>query len=312
MKKVTVTVAISAYKEAGNIKKFLVSVLMQKEKGFILKEIWVHSDGSTDKTVKLARSLKSKKIKVWDHKKRVGKSTWLNKIYKDLQTDFLVQSDADVVFAHELVIHNLIQPLIKSKKVGMCGGNPVPVSGQTFIESCINLSFESYSKFRSEVRGGNNKFSVDGRILAYKKELVKKISVPADMIANDLYTYLCCLTEGYKYKFVKNAVVYFRSPTNLKDHLRQNTRFESAAIRMRKHFKAELVNKETYIPRKILLKHLAFSFLKKPHMALFILFLNQYCRLLALKREKKLNSVWDIAVSTKRTILSSLLLLTTL
>src|SRR3989338_5607147 len=53
----------------------------------------------------------AEKIKVWDHKKRTGKSTWLNKIYKDLKTDILVQSDADVVFAHNLVVHDLIKPL---------------------------------------------------------------------------------------------------------------------------------------------------------------------------------------------------------
>lgn len=60
MKKLTVTIGIPAYKEEKNIVRFLKSVLMQKEDGFKLNEIWVHSDRSVDRTVKLAKSLKSK------------------------------------------------------------------------------------------------------------------------------------------------------------------------------------------------------------------------------------------------------------
>ena len=49
--KPTVTVAISAYNEEGNINYFLKSVIKQKIKNFTLKKILVISDGSTDKTV---------------------------------------------------------------------------------------------------------------------------------------------------------------------------------------------------------------------------------------------------------------------
>lgn len=300
----TVTVALSAYNEAQNIKRFLKSVLKQKEEGFRIKSIWVYSDGSSDKTVVNAKSIQSSKIKVFEDKKRIGKSARLNEIYKNLKTDFLVQSDADVIFAHPFVIRDLIEPLINEKKVGMCGGHPIPAEGKTFTEKSINLTFEVYAKLRSEVRGGNNKFSVDGRLLAYKKELVKKIIVPTDMIANDFYTYLCCLKNKYQYRYVKTAVVIFRSPINMRDHLRQNVRFESAALRMKKHFSKALVDRETYIPRSVLLKNIILQFSKNPVMAIYIFLINRYCRLLAIKKERKLSAVWDMAESTKKAIYS--------
>lgn len=59
IKKPIVIVAISAYNEEKNILNFLKSVLAQEERGFRLKEIWVHSDGSTDNTVKLVKNLRS-------------------------------------------------------------------------------------------------------------------------------------------------------------------------------------------------------------------------------------------------------------
>lgn len=310
MKTPTVTVALSAYNEEQNITRFLRSILKQKEDGFKIKEIWVYSDGSSDRTVEKAKSILSPKIKVFVDKKRIGKSARLNQIYKNLKTDLLVQSDADVVFAHKYVIRDLINPLIIESKVGMCGGHPIPAKGKTFTEKSINLTFEVYAKLRSEVRDGNNKFSVDGRLLAYKKELVKKITVPTDMIANDFYTYMCCLKFKYQYRYVKNAVVTFRSPINLRDHLRQNVRFESAALRMKKHFSPKIVDRETYIPRRILFKNIAIQFLKSPIMATYIFMINQYCRIRALKRESKLSAVWDMAESTKKVIYSSLLIFT--
>lgn len=303
MKKIikpTVTIAISAFNEEKNIKNFLESALTQEEKGFKINSIWVHSDGSTDKTVKIAESFKSKKIVIFNHKKRIGKSDRLNTIYKSLKSDILVQSDADIIFAHPKVIANLIKPLISNPKVGMTGGHPEPLRGNTFTENSINLTFEVYAKLRAQVRGGNNKFSVDGRLLGYKKGLVKKIKVPSTMIANDLYTYFCCLDANYEYRYVKTARVLFRSPINLRDHLKQNIRFESAATRMKKYFPGELVDRETYIPRAILLKNLIIPFLKNPIQASYIFLINQYCRFLSLKREKGLSAVWDMANSTKK------------
>src|SRR5260370_31297138 len=88
----SVTVALSAFNEARNIKRLLKSILSQQEKGFSLKQIWVYCDGSTDSTVRQIRSLKARKIKVYHGEKRMGKSVRLNQIYQRLKTDILVQT----------------------------------------------------------------------------------------------------------------------------------------------------------------------------------------------------------------------------
>lgn len=301
MKKIpTVTVAISAYNEQKNIVNFLKSVLMQEEKGFVLKQIWVHSDGSTDKTVKFAKSLKSSRIKVWDHKKRVGKSTWLNKIYEDLDTDFLVQSDADVVFTHPLVIHDLIQPLVRNSKVGMVGGNPMPLPGDSYWEKVVANAFEPYQVFRSTIRGGDNAFSAIGQLLVYRKELVKQITVPYDMVTNDIYTYFCCLTLGFKYKYAKNAIVYFRSPQRLNEVLKQNTRFQTGYIRMFDYFSKEMVEGEMSIPLQTRLLALSAQLIKHPILSSTFYLIKIYSKYQATKKGRGLNAKWPIALTTKK------------
>lgn len=295
----TVTVSICAYNEEGNITAFLMSVLKQKLKNIIVEKILVISDGSTDTTVKKIKSLKSPLIEVRDYKERLGKSTRLNEIYSSLKSDLLVQSDADVVFANNRTIENLLKPILFDFRVGMCGGNPIPLKAKTFTEKAVNVTCEVYSKFRQNVRGGDNIFSADGRLLAFRKKLVKKISVPHDMIANDQYAYFACLTFGEKYKFAKNAIVHFRSPQTLKDQIRQNTRFSASPIRLSKYFPDDLVYKETYIPIKLRLKAYFSGFAQQPILSSYIFIINTYCRIKALNAEKKLSAKWPIAISTK-------------
>src|SRR3989344_2235293 len=167
LSKPTVTIAVSAYNEEKNIGNFLRSVLRQKIEGYTLDAIWIFSDGSTDKTVGVTRSYARRKVKIFSYGKRVGKSSRLNQIYRRLKSDILVQSDADVVFKHPFVVRDIVIPLINDARVYMCGGNPQPIPGKTFIEKSVNLTSEVYRVFRKSIRGGNNIFSADGRLLAY-------------------------------------------------------------------------------------------------------------------------------------------------
>lgn len=295
----TVTVAISAYNEEDNIQNFLKSILAQKESGYILKQIWVHSDGSTDNTVKLAEEMKSKKIKVWAHKKRKGKSTWLNKIYRELDTDILVQSDADVVFAHKNVIRDLIKPFTKNKNVMMTAGNEAPYKVDSFFEKALHSTFQAYTNLRLSIKNGSNVYSAIGEILAYKKEFAKQLNIPTNTIANDIYTYFVCKSKGYEFKFVKSALIYFRYPQNIKDHIRQNTRFEAGPIRMEKLFDADMVRREYYVnPFRFWLIMLS-QFLKEPVNSAYIFVINLYCKFKAKKAELKLSAVWPMAETTK-------------
>lgn len=299
MKNPSVTVAISALNEAHNITAFLRSVLSQKEKGFALDKILVISDGSTDKTAELARSLNSDKLEVREYGERIGKSSRLNEIYKDLQSDILVQSDADVILEHPLVIRDIILPIILDQKVGMCGGHPRPIKANTFTEKAVNCTFEAYAPFRKIIRGGNNVFSADGRLLAFRREFIKQVNVPENMIANDAFAYFSCLDKGFAYRYVKTAMVLFRSPQTLAEQIKQNTRFEAAPARMSKYFPEDLVKREYRIPFGIFLKSALKQIVRHPVLCGYIFFVNAYCRLRAFFVEKRLTAKWQMAYTTK-------------
>jgi glycosyltransferase involved in cell wall biosynthesis len=303
MKKYTVTVAVSALNEESNILNFMKSVLKQKEDGFFsFKKFLIISDGSTDRTVSLAKSIKDKRIEIIEYKKRVGKSSRLNEIYAKLKTDFLVQTDADVIFKDEFVLKNMILPLMQSKKIAMCTGNPLPLPGRTFTEKADVAMLNIYWPILKNHSGGDNVFSADGRILSYKKELLNKIHVPIDMIANDFYTYFCCVYNGYKCKYVKDAVVNFRASQNVTDKIKQNLRSAAIPLRMSRHFPKELVVEQMKVPFSVRITCIVSQFLANPIYCLYIYMINKYCEIKARTAEKHLNAKWAIAFTSKKLV----------
>lgn len=299
----SVTVAVCAYNEQDNIAHFLRSVLKQKQQGYVLEKILVISDGSTDQTNATVKKFESRHsiVEFIESPVRLGKSMHLNTIYQRLSSDILVQSDADVIWKQH-VVKSVIAPIVQNPKIGMCGGNPQPLQGSTFVEKAVNMTTKAYIPLRWLVRGGSNIFSADGRLLAYRKETVKKIIIPDDMIANDMYTYFACLSLGYFYTFVPKAIVYYRSPQTMRDQVRQNTRFLAARIRMEKYFSKHVLRREFYIPGNLLRKNMITIFGENPLMAAYIYLLNKYCSVNAILQEKQLTGVWPIAHTTKRLI----------
>lgn len=295
----TLTIVITAYNEEQNISQLLQSIRKQKEVGFKLDKIYIYSDGSTDKTVAIIKSLKSPKIVLYDSPIRCGKSYWLNSIYRQVESDILVQIDADVRLAHPHVIRDLIEPLLSNDQIGLCGGNPTPFDGTTFTEKAINCTFFAYQQFRSSLKGGNNVFSADGRLLAVSSRLYTQIIIPSDMIANDMFLYFSCLSLGFSYRYVEKALVYFRSPRNLSDQIRQNTRFRAAPLRLKKYFSPQMVEDAINIPVPFYIQPVISQFIAHPILCTYIFIINIYCKLKARVSEKYLTAKWPVAYSTK-------------
>ena len=170
------------------------------------------------------------------------------------------------------------------------------LAGKTFTQRAVICTTEVYDRLKH----ANNSLSVTGQLLGYRKEFVKKIVVPENMIGNDAYTYFLCITSGYKYKYVPTAISYFTAPKTLWDQIKQNTRYQAVPIRMSKYFGEELVKKEGYIPPFLIAESLVIEFLQHPILCSYIFGINMYCRLRVRFVESKLNGTWAVAHSTKK------------
>jgi|SRR3989344_6274274 len=296
----TVTVGLAAYNEEANIANLLNSVLSQKEDGFILKQIIINSDGSSDDTVKIIRSFKNRKVKVIVNEDRRGQPYRMNQIYQIFDSDYLIQTDADTLFGHESVIKNLVEAFKSNKKVAMCGGNVIPLTPKNFIQKGVYYSTHIYKTFADNIRDGNNIFTVHGPLMAFKKGFIKSIDLPTDVIANDKYLYLTCVSKGYNFQYVKKAIVYYGLPLTLKDQIKQNTRFKVAKKLLARYFSSEFLEKEYKRPQKTVLKLFIKEFIKHPTSIVYVFFINRYCKILAVRQERKMaNILWDKLERTK-------------
>jgi cellulose synthase/poly-beta-1,6-N-acetylglucosamine synthase-like glycosyltransferase len=261
----------------------------------------VISDASSDNTDQEVRLVKDKRIKLFRNKVRVGKSEILNVLFKKFKTDYIVLFDADVIPCSKNTLENVVKPFLKSNRIGLVGGSMVPLKPQGFTDESIYLTRAIFRKARKNWKGGDNIFGCEGGLLALSSKFAKKTKVPSEMIANDRFLYLSCLSNGYEFKHVELAGVWYKLPTNIKDHIKQSKRFLAAPIRLEKFFPG-LAAKEQALPKNLIYKEFIKIFLSKPLPLIYIYVVNRYCELFAKKKERFMSAKWDMAETTKSKI----------
>jgi glycosyltransferase involved in cell wall biosynthesis len=110
MKPFTVIVGVPAYNEEANIAFLLEDILRQRCESFVLKEIVIVSDGSTDETSDIAKRYEFRAVSVRGDGKRKGKATRLNEIFDAARgrADAVVLFDADIALVGDEVLEKMV------------------------------------------------------------------------------------------------------------------------------------------------------------------------------------------------------------
>lgn len=300
-KKLSVSIGIPAYFAEKNIKNVLQSLVTQNKKNQTIKEILIYSDGSTDKTVKYARLVKDKRIKVIDAKKRKGMIAGLFKMFEIYKGDVFVLLNDDIKIIDKNVIDNLILPMKKNKNVSLVGGNPRPLPAKSLIERASISAFTVYDKTRYKFRNGENKYTCDGKIMALRRNLVSAIDKTKSTQTYgcvDVYIYFACIANKFTYKYARNAQVWFKMPNTVKDFISLTARNNANIYILEKTF-GNIVNTEYSIPKKYLYTEKLKELLTHPIPSLSAFILGLYCNFLAYRRANNFQVTWDIVTSTK-------------
>lgn len=298
-KKKTLAVGIPAYNEEVNIKSLLEVLLEQKEESFSLEEIIVVSDVSTDNTVKEARSVDDNRVKVTDAKIRRGVVGTQNFILSKANADILVLLDADTLPADNSFLEEIIDPIAKDKNVALVGADVIPAEAKGVFEKIISYGHLFRRDMFGRIRGGNNIYNCSGRARAFSKFFYKDIVWPLDY-CEDTFSYLYCVKKGFKFVSAQKAKILFRSPSNLKDHLKQSLRFVDDRKEQEQNFGAEFVKSEFSIPFEAAFESLINFLAKNPFLMVSYILILIYARLLSLRSKDQQHSLIDPPTSTKR------------
>jgi glycosyltransferase involved in cell wall biosynthesis len=213
-----ITIGIPCFNEEKNITNLLCSLVQHIAEDFIISEVII-SDDSYDKTPQLVDAFVGNNknnncplnIKLIHHSQRRGAGAAWNEIFEKSSGDIIVLYDADVI-----IDKNCTQQLVSSIKgnVGLCAANPMPVPIRGMAGKASIFTSNWLRSIRKRVL---SQYTVMGRALSLRSDFAKKISIPQDIIAIDLYLQCKALEHGLDIAYNDNAVVYFRPANTMSD-----------------------------------------------------------------------------------------------
>jgi glycosyltransferase involved in cell wall biosynthesis len=295
-----VDIGIAAYNAEKNIKSLLLSLIHQKEINFILNRIIVHSDQSSDGTVSFTRSVEDPRIELIESSSRLG--------FKGSSETLLLKSDADIIvllnddikiFDSEFLF-KIVEPFLGNSNVGLVCANCQPLTPINFLDRAIVSGFRAYDKIRYKLNNGINVHTVDGKVLAFSRTYKNKFSLDDHKnVGNlDTYLYFLALEKKFSYCNVREAVVYYRNPTNFIDYKNWFIRNFSNQFLLKKRF-GNIVEKEYSFPKFQFLFYRLIEFLKNPIGSSFLLVMSYYISFKAKQYADSFSEIWTVVESTK-------------
>lgn len=300
-KKLTVTIGIPAYNEEANIKLLLKKLLNQKFSPQIkLQEVIVISDGSTDRTIEITKTVKSTLIKVIESKKRLGQQKRQNQLISLFKGDVLIIIEADTLPYDNKTLSTLVIALLKSKnkKIGMITGQAISLPAKTLIGKIDSHGMKIKDNLFSEWRNGDNLYSTGGHAMkALSRNFASKLIFPTD-VPEDSYTYFRLKQLGLQMIKQPSAKTYVKRAANLKEYIRRNKKFVGGKESLKKYFPKDLVNKEFSPPINLLIKHLLLAAFYSPLLTILYLLESLLVRALNIG-VKEFNPLYQPFSSTK-------------
>lgn len=286
-----ISIGIMAFNEEKNIGRLLKALLNQKLKKIKIREIFVVSSGSVDKTNEIVKKFSKKNsiIKLIIETKRRGKALAINSFIKTASSKILVLESADTLPKKDS-IEKLCIPFL-SKNIGICASHPIPTNKKdSLMGFTINLLWALHHRISLK----SPKF---GELIAFKK-IIKAIPNTA---VDEEYIAMLIQKKSLLAKYVPNAIVFNKGPTTIKDFLKQRRRIYCGHLELKKksHYRVPTMSnfnilKNLIATLEIKPKHLIWTF--------GAVMLEAYARLLGMIDfySRKEHAVWKIAESTKR------------
>jgi glycosyltransferase involved in cell wall biosynthesis len=294
----TVTIGIPAYNEAVNIGRLLTTLLNQRTEGFVMTEIVVVSDGSTDGTERIVRKMAmlEDRIKLLADGKRKGKATRMNEISERTKTDILVLLDADICFSHGFVISELVYPLIEDETIMHTSGHALPLYPWTDVEKIAYAGAMAWERAR-QMTPSKLYFS-EGRIRAFRRTMYQKLRFPLTS-ADEAYSFLFGEKMGYRFSVVERAQVRYQLPRRSGEYIKQMKRFLASEDIQGENFDPEFVAKYYTMRWGVKFRAFVAELYQRPFWGVCYLLTLPWPRISRFLDRNDHNGVWAPIASTK-------------
>ncbi len=226
------SVGVMAHNEEENIGRLLRSVLNQKSDHVHIKEIIVIASGCTDHTVRIVESFltKDKRIKLFVQQERQGKVSAIKLFLSKCCSDLVMIVNGDLLLGEHAMDH-LIRPF-DDPSVGMTGGRALSENNADhFMGFAAHFLWDMHHEISLQ-------FPKLGELVAYRK--IKNLSFPDDTADDEGIIEACMTGEGYKLRYVPEAICYNRGPIVLAEYMKRRVNIFAGHI--------QLTHRKKYVP----------------------------------------------------------------
>jgi glycosyltransferase involved in cell wall biosynthesis len=249
----SITVGIPSYNERQNVVNLLRAIEEQHTPIF---EVLI-SDDSSDNTPSLVHNFAQHSlldIQLFHHDTRRGAAAAWNEILQRAAGDIIVLYDADTI-PHPSCTEQLTSHI--QGNVGICASNSQPVQAA----GIAGRASVFISKWLRSVRLARlSQYTVMGRALAINSSDAKKIEIPTNIIAIDLYMQCKVLEMGRDVFYNDGAIVYFKPANNIHDLASQVIR----AVNGHKQIEELVSSCRICLPRRVAIAHAVKNAAKDP------------------------------------------------
>jgi glycosyltransferase involved in cell wall biosynthesis len=248
-----ITIGIPSYNERQNIVNLLRAI---EEQHIPIFEVLI-SDDSSDDTPNLVRKFAKHSfldIHIFHHDTRRGAAAAWNEILQKAEGDVVVLYDADTI-PHPSCTEQLTSHI--KGNVGICASNSQPVQAT----GTAGRASVFISKWLRSVRLTRlSQYTVMGRAVAINSDDARKIEIPIDMIAIDLYIQCKVLEMGRDVIYNDNAIVYFKPANDMHDLASQVIRAVNGHYQIKEYVSSFGIR----LPQQIAIAHALNNAFKDP------------------------------------------------
>lgn len=294
-----ITIGIPAYNEAENIGWLLRDLLSQDQTGFSIDRIIVIDDGSTDKTSEKILEINHSAVRLITHPERQGIARTANEIFESAQGEALVFLNADVSIRDPKFLKKITAPILE-KRADIASGSLKELPSKTLVEKILKTGMDCKKMIFERYQNGQNMYTCHGPMRAYSKRLYKQMRFKRD-IADDMYSYLYSVKNGFSYLSVPEAVAWYKLPDTLRDHIRQSVRFFKSPAAVEIELGKNFVEKYRRLPATLMFKSSLRTLIQYPILfPMYILLAAATKFLSSFKTIENIEKEWGSALSSKK------------
>ena len=252
-------------------------------------------------SAKIKKELKRYNVELIENKKESGQIKKKKQILDISQSDVIIFTQDDVIFERD-ALSKVMNAFETDQKLTFASIRNIPVKPTSFVEAIISVGTKISHAVAAKWNNGDNYLTVVGRCEAFRASFaLKKFRFIDKIVSTDAFFYFENKSKNGKYKFIKNAGLYYKNPQKLDIYYKKSSRFSLQKKQMSMYFSD--LNSEYDIPKPILFASIIHELLFNPFFTIIYLVIFLSGRILKHDFKTAMDArKWDLDLSTKKVV----------